>query len=50
MELLILAAETKFEHDETADEVIQTWQAEQENKEYFSLFYEARLTLVPNLM
>ena len=43
MELLILAAEAKFEHDETADEVIQTWQAEQENEEYEEEYFRDRL-------
>lgn len=43
MELLILSAEAKFEHDETADEVIQTWQTEWENKEYETEYFRGRL-------
>ncbi|WP_418747116.1 hypothetical protein [Frisingicoccus sp.] len=43
MDSLILSADLKFEHDETADEVIQTWQVEQENDEYEQEFYRERL-------
>ena len=40
---LILDATIKFEHSETSDEVIQTWQAEQENEEYENEYYRDRL-------
>lgn len=43
MDSLILSADAKFEHEETADEVIQTWQAEQENDEYEQEYYRDRL-------
>lgn len=43
MDSLILSADVKFEHDETADEVIQTWQVEQENDEYEQEYYRERL-------
>ena len=41
--LLIHGAQAKFEHDETADEVIQTWQAEQENDEFEEEYFRNRL-------
>lgn len=43
MDSLILSADVKFEHEETADEVIQTWQVEQENDEYEQEYYRDRL-------
>lgn len=38
-----MSADVKFEHEETADEVIQTWQVEQENDEYEQEYYHDRL-------
>ena len=40
---LILSAILDFEHKETADEVIQTWQVEQKNDEYQQQYYRDRL-------
>lgn len=44
MRSLILAADTKFEHDETSDEVIQTWEAEQEELENNDEYFRDRLS------
>jgi len=43
MALLISSAEAKFEQEETSDEVIQTWQAEQEHEEYEDEYFRDRL-------
>ncbi len=43
MNALILAADAKFEQKETADEVLQTWQAGQEDAEYEQEYYRDRL-------
>lgn len=43
MDSLILSANVKFDHEETADEVIQTWQVEQENDGYEQEYYRNRL-------
>ena len=42
-DLLISLAIAKFEHDETADEIIQTWIAEQENADYEREYLRDRL-------
>lgn len=44
MRSLIWAADTKFEHDETSDEVIQTWEAEQEELENDDEYFRDRLS------
>lgn len=41
---LIAAADTKFEHDETSDEVIQTWEMEQEEFEDNEAYFRDRLS------
>lgn len=41
---LILEADTKFEHDETSDEIIQTWEAEQEELENDFEYFRDRLS------
>lgn len=41
---LILEADTKFEHDETSDEIIQTWEAEQEELENDVEYFRDRLS------
>lgn len=43
MDVLIMSADTKFEHEETSDEVILTLQAEQEDYEYEQEYYRDRL-------
>lgn len=43
MDSLILSANIKFDHEETADEIIQTWQVEQENDEYEQAYFRDRL-------
>lgn len=43
MGTLILLATTKFENDETADEVLHTWEAEHEDAEYEREYYRNRL-------
>ncbi len=43
MDSLIMLADTKFEHEEAADEVKLTWLAEQENNEYEQGYYRDRL-------
>lgn len=40
---LILLADTKFDHEETADEVLQTWESEHEDAEYEREYYRNRL-------
>lgn len=40
---LILLADAKFEREETADEVLQTWEAEHEDAEYEREYYRTRL-------
>ncbi|MDD4593047.1 MAG: hypothetical protein PHG06_21900 [Parabacteroides sp.] len=40
---LILSADAKFEREETADEVLQTWEAEHEDAEYEREYYRNRL-------
>jgi hypothetical protein len=43
MDSLILLADAKFEREETADEVLQTWEAEHEDAEYEREYYRDRL-------
>ncbi len=43
MSALILSADAKFEREETADEVLLTWETEQENAEYEKAYYRDRL-------
>lgn len=43
MSSLILSADAKFEREETADEVLQTWEAEHEDAEYEREYYRSRL-------
>lgn len=43
MSALILSADAKFEREETADEVLQTWEAEHEDAEYEREYYRDRL-------
>lgn len=43
MNSLILSADARFEHEETSDEVIQTWQVEHETDEYKRGYYRERL-------
>lgn len=40
---LILSADAKFEREEVADEVLQTWEAEHEDAEYDREYYRDRL-------
>lgn len=40
---LILSADAKFEREETADEILQTWEAENEDVEYKREYYRDRL-------
>ena len=44
MRSLILAADTKFEQEETSDEVIQTWEAELEELENDNEYFRDRLS------
>lgn len=43
MSSLILLADATFEREETADEVLQTWEAEHEDAEYEREYYRSRL-------
>lgn len=43
MSSLILSADAKFEREEAADEVLQTWEVEYEDAEYEREYYRARL-------
>ncbi len=43
MSLLILSADAKFEREETADEALQTWEAEHEDVKYEREYYRSRL-------
>ncbi len=43
MNALIMSADAKFEREETADEVLQTWEAEHEDAEYEQEYYRDRL-------
>lgn len=43
MGFLILSADAKFEREETADEVLQTWEAEHEDAQYNREYYRDRL-------